>query len=220
MTPLTVLLVEDHVLVREGLRSVVEKIGGVRVVGEASNGREALEAVAELAPELVLMDVTMPEMNGLEATRRIREAHPGTRILILSAHANEEYVYQALRAGASGYLLKDDDRSEFTRALRATERGDTYLSPTLREVAVDELLEQAREEGPAATPLDLLTPRQREVLQLMAEGNTTREIAEKLDVSPKTVETHRRDIRERLEIQDLAGLVKFAIRTGLVTPED
>lgn len=218
MTPLTVLLVEDHALVREGLRSVLARIGGVQVVGEASNGREALNAVEELEPELVLMDISMPEMNGLEAARRIRSAHPGTRILILSAHANEEYVYQALRIGAAGYLLKDDDRSEFARALRSVERGETYLSPALSDVTVDELLEQAREEG-AAGPLDLLTSRQREVLQLMAEGNTTREIAEKLDVSPKTVETHRRDIRERLEIEDLAGLVKFAVRTGLVSPE-
>ncbi len=219
MTPFTVLLVEDHALVREGLRSVIGKISGVELVGEASNGRNALEAVRELEPDLVLMDISMPEMNGLEATRRLRDDHPRVRVLILSAHANEEYVYQALRAGACGYLLKDDDRSEFTRALRAVERGETYLSPSLGESAVTELLERAGA-GSVATPLDLLTPRQREVLQLVAEGNTTREIAGKLAVSPKTVETHRRDIRERLEIEDLAGLVKFAIRTGLVTPEE
>lgn len=218
MSPLTVLLVEDHALVREGLRSVVEKVGGVRVVGEASNGREAVEAVEELRPELVLMDISMPEMNGLEAARRIRQAHPGTRILMLSAHANEEYVYQALRIGADGYLLKDGDRSQFAEALRALERGQTFLSPDLRKMVADDLLEEARKEG-TATPLDLLTSRQREVLQLMAEGNTTREIAEKLDLSPRTVETHRRDIRGRLEIDDLAGLVRFAVRTGLVSPD-
>lgn len=219
MTPFTVLLVEDHALVREGLRSVIGKIAGVELVGEASNGRNAVEAAWELEPDLVLMDISMPEMNGLEATRRLRDDHPRIRVLILSAHANEEYVYQALRAGASGYLLKDDDRSEFTRALRLVERGETYLSPSLGETTVTKLLERAGA-GSAATPLDLLTPRQREVLQLVAEGNTTREIAGKLAVSPKTVETHRRDIRERLEIEDLAGLVKFAIRTGLVTPEE
>lgn len=218
MEEIRVVLVENHAIVSAGLRSLLEGRDDVRVIAEEADGRSAVETVADTGPDLVLMDISLPEMNGIEATRRILERQPRTRVLILSVHADEEHVYRALEAGASGYLLKEADREELELAIRSVMRGDVYLSPAISDSVVQRYLKGGGEDVPMS-PLELLTPRQREVLQLVAEGNTTKEIADKLDLSPKTVETHRSDIMSRLGIRDVAGLVRFAVRTGLVEPE-
>jgi len=219
MTPIRVVLVDDHALVRAGIRALLENIEGVAVVAEAGDGRAALWAVAEHQPHVVLMDIAMAGLNGLEATARIVREHPAVRVVILSMHANEEYVLRALQAGAIGYLLKDADTAELELAVRAAARGEAYLSPGVsrhliadyvRRVGRDPQLVESLSHG-----LSLLTPRQREVLQLIAEGRTTREIARLLNISVKTVETHRAQLMERLDIHDVAGLVRYAIRAGL-----
>ena len=213
MNNLRVLLVEDHTLVRAGFKALLEKIEGILVVGEVSDGRNAVKMAKELEPDVVLMDIAMPGMNGLEATRRIRQECPRTKILMLSMYTNEEYLKEALRAGASGYLLKDADRNELELAIKAVWRGETYLTPGMAKFAVDAYCRK----GEAQTgPLARLTGRQREILQLIAEGCSTKQIAQRLDLSVKTVETHRAQLMERLDIHDVPGLVRLAIRTGLV----
>jgi DNA-binding NarL/FixJ family response regulator len=218
MTSLKVLLVDNHTLVRAGIRALLEQIPNVVVIGEAGDGREALKLVEAQRPDLVLMDITMPVMNGLEATARIVKEFPGTRIVMLSVHTDEEYVLQALRAGAAGYLLKDAGRVELEIAVAAVARGETYLSPAVSRHVVGDYVRRtgSGKEG----RLETLTPRQREILQLVAEGKSTKEIASILDVSVKTVETHRAQLMERLDIHDVAGLVRYAIRTGVVTADD
>lgn len=216
MLPIQLVIADNHTLVRAGFRSLVEDLDGVEVVGEAENGREALQLVETLKPQVVLMDIAMPEMNGLEATTRIAREFPNVRVLILSMHANEEYVYQALRAGASGYLLKDSGTEELDLALRAIARGETYLCPAVSKYVVSDYV-RCLGEGPP--PLDQITPRQREILQLIAEGKSTKDIADMLYISTKTVETHRSQLMDRLDIHDIAGLVRYAIRTGLVMLE-
>jgi len=216
MSPIRVLLAEDHTLVRAGIRALLEGLAGVQVVAEAGDGREALQLVAAHQPDLVLMDIAMAGLNGLEATGRIVKEFPHVRVIILSMHANEEYVLQALRAGAAGYLLKDAGTAELELAVRAAARGEIYLSPAVSRHVIADYMRRA---GSELTLLDQLTPRQREILQLIAEGRTTREIANILQVSVKTVETHRAQLMERLDIHDVAGLVRFAIRVGLVNNE-
>jgi len=211
--PLRVLLAEDHTLVRAGIRALLESLDGVEVVAEAADGREALRLAQAHAPDILLMDITMKELNGLEATARLAKERSATRVIILSMHADQAYVRQALQAGAAGYLLKGADLAELELALKAVTRGDTYLSPSVSKGLVGDLLNG---KAPEANPLDELTLRQREVLQLVAEGKTTKEIAGRLNLSIKTVETHRAQLMERLNIHDVAGLVKFAIRVGLV----
>jgi DNA-binding NarL/FixJ family response regulator len=215
--PVRILLAEDHTLVRAGIRALLESLDGVEVVAEAADGREALRLTQAHAPDILLMDITMKEMNGLEAAARLAREHSATRVIILSMHADQLYVRQALQAGAAGYLLKGADVAELELALKAVARGDTYLSPSVSKDLVGGLLNG---KAPAANPLDTLTPRQREILQLIAEGRTTKEIAGKLDLSIKTVETHRAQLMERLDIHDVAGLVKFAIRAGLVQADE
>lgn len=218
MTPLKILLVDNHTLVRAGIRALLEQIPNVLVVGEAGDGREALKLVEQYRPHLVFMDITMPVMNGLEATVRVVKEFPGTRVVMLSVHTDEEYVLQALRAGAAGYLLKDAGRVELEIAVAAVARGETYLSPAVSRHVVGDYVRRTGSglEG----RLETLTPRQREILQLIAEGKSTKEIASILDVSVKTVETHRAQLMERLDIHDVAGLVRYAIRTGVVTADD
>lgn len=208
-----ILLADDHHLVRTGMRALLQSFPNVEVVGETGDGREAIELVQTLAPNIVLMDIAMPGLNGLDATARIVKEFPHTRVIILSMHANEEYVQQALRAGAAGYLLKNAAPEELGLAIQAVTRGETWLSPAISRLVVEEYL-GAR--GETAGPLAQLTPRQREILQLIAEGKTTKQIAAALAVSIKTVETHRTQLMERLGIRDVAGLVRFAIRHGLV----
>ena len=213
MSLLRVLLAEDHTLVRAGIRALLESLEGVEVVAEAADGREALRLAKAHAPDILLMDITMKEMNGLEAAARLAKEHSMTRVIILSMHAEPIYVRQALQAGAAGYLLKGSDVAELELALKAVTRGDTYLSPSVSKALVGGLLTG---KAPPANPMDELTPRQREILQFIAEGKTTKEIASRLDLSVKTVETHRAQLMERLDIHEVAGLVKFAIRVGLI----
>ena len=204
-----VLLADDHTLVRAGLKMLVADMHDVEVVGEAAHGREAVDMAAELKPDVVLMDINMPELNGLNATERIIRRLPRTRVIILSMLGSEAYVEQALRFGASGYLLKDADAVELGIAIKAVARGDTYLSPAAARHAA-----ALARRGSAGS--DPLTARQREILQLVVEGQTTKEIAQKLALSARTVETHRTQIMERLQIRDTAGLVRYAIRMGLI----
>ncbi len=218
MKTFRIVLADDHALVRAGIRELVQKLPGVEVVAEASNGRQALEIVQAQMPDLVLLDIGMKELNGLEVAERITREHPGVKALILSMHANEEYVLRALRAGASGYMLKDSAITELKLAIEAVLAGKTYLSPAISRNVIDSYLN--RTAAPARkNSLDLLTPRQREILQLIAEGNSTKEIAANLNLSAKTVETHRAQLMERLDIYDVASLVRFAIREGLIQPE-
>lgn len=213
---LKIILCEDHKLVRAGINSLIEGFRGIDVVGEASDGREGLALVRKLQPDMVLMDIAMPGLNGLEATARLVKNHTGVKVIMLSMYANEEYVLQALRAGASGYLLKDAATSELKSAIETVARGEIYLSPAISRTVIDDYL--GRLEIPV-DPLEKLTPRQREILQLIVEGHSTRQIAGILHVSTKTVETHRAQLQERLGIRDVPGLVRFAIRAGLISSD-
>ena len=213
MKPIRVLLADDHALVRAGVRTLLHNLEGVEVVGEASDGRNALSLVKSHRPDLIMLDISMAGMNGLEAAARINKEYPSTKVLMLSAHANEEYVGQALRAGAAGYLLKDASLAELELAVRSVARGETYLSPAVSKHVIQDYV---RRVGGERGTIELLTPRQREILQLIAEGNSTKGISRALHISVKTVETHRAQLMDRLDIRDVAGLVRYAIRVGLV----
>ncbi|MCX6033001.1 MAG: response regulator transcription factor [Chloroflexi bacterium] len=215
MSTIRVLLAEDHALVRAGFAALLRSLPGIEVVAEAGDGREALRLVETHRPAVVFMDIAMSGLNGLDATAQIVRDFPQARVVILSMHANEEYVLQALRVGAAGYLLKDAGLGELELAVRAVARGETYLSPAVSKHVIADYVR--RTAGAPATAGDPLTPRQREVLQLIAEGRTVKEIAQILAVSEKTVETHRAQLMARLDIHDIAGLVRYALRAGLVT---
>ena len=216
MNERTLILADDHALVRAGLRALLDDIDGVRVVAEAGDGLEAIELVRRHQPDVLLLDITLPGMNGLEVAARIQKRDWPTRVLLVSMHAGPEYVARALAAGAAGYLIKDSAFEELEAALAAVLAGQEYLSRALDHTVVRDL-ERLVDQG--QTELDLLTPRQREILQLVAEGVSTRDIAARLSVSVKTVETHRAQLMDRLGIHDVPGLVRFAIRMGLVTPD-
>lgn len=216
MTAMRVILAEDHTLVRAGIRALLENLPGVEVVGEAGDGQEALRLIAQHQPDVVVMDIGMPKLNGLEAAARVARDHPQTRVIILSMHLNEEYVLRALHAGAAGYLLKDAGTAELELALQAVARGDTYLSPPVSKRVIADYVQRVER---LVDPLERLTPRQREILPLIAEGHTVRAMAQSLNISVKTVETHRAQLMERLDIHDVAGLVRYAMRRGLITPE-
>jgi DNA-binding NarL/FixJ family response regulator len=215
MEGLKILLVEDHELVRAGMCELLCKLSQVGEVSEASNGRDALRMIERLQPDLVFMDIAMPDMNGLEATARIRKQYPRIHIIMLSMYSTEEYVLQALRAGAAGYLLKDSGKVELELAIRAVTQGQTYLSPTVA-THVAEYMRRVEQNTADLPVTEQLTPRQREILQLIAEGRSTQEIAQALVISIKTVETHRSQLMQRLGIFDVAGLVRYAVRTGIV----
>jgi len=214
-----VVLADDHNLVRAGIRALLERLPEVEVVGEAGDGREALALIARERPDVALLDIGMPELNGLEAAERIARETPRTRLVMLSMHASETYVAQALKVGVAGYMLKEACADELPLLLRSIMRGDTYLSPGVSKQVVDALRARLEEGAPRPRLADLLTPRQREILQLVAEGKSTKEIAQALDLSTKTVETHRAQLMDRLDIHDVAGLVRYAIRAGLVSAE-
>jgi DNA-binding NarL/FixJ family response regulator len=216
MNPIRILLCDDHLLIRASLKSLIGEFPGIEVVGEAGDGREALDHVAKLRPNVVIMDIAMPGLNGLEATRRLVKDYPQVHVVMLSMHADESHVLQALRAGASGYVLKGSAPRELEMAIEAVARGEIFLSPAISKHVIDVYLNRA--EG-QTNSLDLLTPRQREILQLIAEGKSSKQIAQILDASVKTIESHRASLMERLDIHDVAGLVRYAIRHGLVSPE-
>lgn len=216
MKPIRMVLADDHALVRAGVRALLQTLPDIEVVAETGDGREALTLIETHRPDVVLMDIAMPGMNGLEVAARVAKDLPGVRVIILSMHASEEYVLKALRAGATGYLLKDAATAELELAVRAAVRGETYLSPMISKHVIGDYV---RRVGGEASSLEQLTPRQREILQLIAEGRTTKEIAHMLNISVKTVETHRAQLMERLDIHDVAGLVRYAIRVGMVSPD-
>lgn len=210
-----VMVAEDHALVRAGLKLLLQKLEGVEVVAEAGDGLDVVKMVPSIRPDIVLMDIAMPGLNGLEATARIRKENPSTRVILLSMFGSEDHLRQALDAGASGYLLKGADLEELGRAIQVVSRGDSYLTPSVAKHTIDILRQRNMGLG---GPLDRLTPRQREILQLIAEGHSTKSMADRLGLSVKTVETHRAQLMERLNIHDIAGLVRFAIQVGLIHP--
>ena len=211
------LLADDHPIVRAGVRAELEKIPGAEVVAEAADGRQALELVAAHKPDLLFIDISMPNLNGLETAIRVTRDFPGTKVIILSRHKNEEYVWQALKAGAAGYLVKSAVIGEIAEAARRVHAGEIYLS---RDIS-DRFLKKfpLHQIAHKKSPLDQLTERQREILQLIAEGQTTIGIGLMLNISPKTVEYHRAQLMDRLKIHDIPGLVRFALRTGLISTE-
>ena len=229
-----VLIADDHRMVREGLRSLLSDQPDLEVVAEADNGRQALELAAEHQPDVVVMDVAMPQLNGIEATRRLMNDQPGTKVVALSMHSDRRYVSEALKAGASAYLLKDGAFDELVSAIRAVIANKVYLSPRVAGVVVDDYLhrlpgsrgesgadagESGARGGDASNAFQKLTAREREVLQLMAEGFATKEVASRLHVSVKTVETHRRQLMEKLQLYSVAEVTKYAIREGLTSLE-
>jgi DNA-binding NarL/FixJ family response regulator len=218
MTAMRVVVADDHTLFRSGLRALIDGFVGITVVGEAGDGREALRLVAEHRPDVVLMDISMPDLNGLEAAAQVVRDFPEVKVLVLSMHPDEAYVNRALKAGATGYLLKTASGPELEMAIRAVARGDLYLGPRVaKRVLPDYLTRRGDAEPPDA--MERLTRRQREILQLVAEGRTSKQIAQHLGLSVKTVERHRADVMHRLDIHDIAGLVRWAVGHGLVTFE-
>ena len=227
MNPLRVILVDDHNLVRAGFRSLLENIPEVEIVAEADNGYSALELIRAHKPDMVLMDIALPDITGLDVTARVTQEYPSIKVVLLSMYDNEEYVLRAMEIGAAGYLLKDADASEFELAIHAIANGKAYLSPAISSRVIESY--QARVSTPKQ-PITLptgpqnhadspLTTRQREVLRLIAEGFTTKEIAQQLNLSVKTVDAHRTQLMRELDIHDIAGLVRYAIRIGLVSAE-
>jgi len=215
--PIRILLVDDHALVRAGIRTLLEKRSNIEVVGEASDGLEAIRLVEKLEPDIVIMDLAMPVLNGFRVTRHLARTFPRVRVVILSMYSDEEYVYLAVRAGAAGYLLKGASAEQLRLAVKTVAQGGTYHSPSVSETMIMKYRDLADTEE---SLLRSLSPRQVEVLKLVAEGKTTKQIALELNISVKTVETHRMTLMERLDIYDIPGLVRFAIRVGLVTLEN
>jgi DNA-binding NarL/FixJ family response regulator len=214
MKNLRIILADDHALVRAGLRALLHEMG-VQVLAEAGNGWEVLQRVAELQPDVVLMDIAMPELNGLEATARLTQEFPNVRVVILSMHANVEYARRAIQAGAVGYLLKNAKAAELETALTAVAQGEVYLSPAVAKFVAADYTRRSQDKSPAYLRL---TPRQAEILKLITKGYTRKQIAEKLDISVKTFDTYRAQLMQLLDVQDAAGLVRVAAQQGLVAP--
>ena len=213
----TILLADDHTVVRQGLRALLEGEPDLTVIGEAADGLDAVQRTERLRPDVLVVDLMMPGLGGLEVVRQVRQRVPGTHVVVLSMHANEAYVLEALRNGASGYVLKDASVTELVQAVRTAHQGHRYLSPVLSERAIAAYVEQTR-----PTPVDLydtLTTREREVLHLAAEGRTNAEIAARLTISPRTAETHRTNLLRKLGLQNQTDLIRYALRRGLL-PDD
>lgn len=215
----TVFLADDHAVVRDGLQTLLEIQGDCTVIGTASNGREATKEVRKLKPDVVIMDVSMPELNGIDATRQILEDCPETLVIILSMHATEEHIHRAMQAGAKGYLLKESAGEEVVTAVHTVQAGSRYLSKQVSEILIDNYV-SGKPGDERHKPLEQLSNREREILQLVVEGHTSASIAESICLSPKTVETYRSRIMTKLSIKTIPGLVKFALRHGLISLED
>jgi DNA-binding NarL/FixJ family response regulator len=209
--PIRVLIVDGQILIRAGIRLLLERLPNLEVIAEANDGLEALSLVAEYEPQIIIIELAMPDANGFEVIERLAKSHPNTKVIVLSIYSDEENVGQALRAGVAGYLFKDTSMDELEVAIRSIARGETYLSPQVSKPIIAEYLRL----GGIAHPAEILSIRQRQVLELIAEGKNTKEIALTLNISVKTVETHRAKLMQRLEIHDVAGLVRYAIKTGL-----
>lgn len=217
MSPIRILIADDHNLIRAGIIALLRDVDGVEVVAEASDGREAIDLIDRNFLDVVLTDIAMPRMAGLELTARVVRDYPRVKVIILSMHSDEEYVCQAFLAGARGYLLKSSCTAELELAIRSVVQGETYLSPAISRQGIDEYVSRTRGEARSPQPL---TPRQLQVLRGIAAGKTTKAIARSLGISAKTVETHRSLLMERLSIRDVAGLVRYALRLGLVSPDE
>ncbi len=216
MSRIKVLLADDHLILREGIRLLLEKVSDMEIVGEADNGEEAVAKVEHLAPDVVLMDITMPRMNGLEATRQIKQKHPEMKILILTMHETDQYIAGMLEAGASGYVVKAATSSELISAIRAVYQVDVHLYPSIARMLVEDYMQRVKT-GEEKTSYDVLTPREREVLAYVAEDKQNKEIAKLLNVSIRTVQTHRSNLMDKLGAHDRTELVKYAIRKGIIT---
>ncbi|HJX35462.1 MAG TPA: response regulator transcription factor [Dehalococcoidales bacterium] len=213
MNKIKVLLVDDHAIMRDGIRALLSIHDDIKIVGEASEGQEAIEKTQDLSPDVVVMDVAMPDMDGIEATRRIRKQSPKVKVIVLTQYDNKEYVLSAIKAGAAGYVPKRALGSELVSAVRAVNRGESFLYPSAAAALIDDYRRQAK----TADPYDQLTPREREILKLIAEGHSSREIADTLFISLKTVYGHRTKIMEKLGLRNRTDLFKFAVRKGLLT---
>lgn len=216
MDNIKVLLAEDHTIVRKGLRSLLDKESGIKVIGEAEDGRDAIKKTEALQPDVVVMDIAMPGLNGLEATRQIKKRFPGMKIIILTVHANEEYVLQTLRAGASGYLVKKAAPADLIKAIQVVYKGDSYLSPSISRTVIDEYIRQAETKSEREIIYGKLTNREREVFQLIIEGHKNREIANLLHVCIKTVETHKAHIMDKLNVHSTAEIIRYAMDKDLI----
>jgi DNA-binding NarL/FixJ family response regulator len=205
-----ILLADDHAVVRQGFARILQGEGDLEVVGEAADGREAVQKAIELKPDIVIMDVSMPELNGIEATRRLQKDHPRIRVLALSMHKDNVFVREILRAGAAGYLLKDAIDQELLTAVRAVASGEGYLSPSVSEAVLSDYRKHVTD------PIDLLSSREREILQMLAEGKTNKEVAQVLNISVYTVDAHRGRIMEKLNLHSIGEMVRFAMRNGLI----
>lgn len=212
---ISVFLADDHRVLRDGLRILLDSQDDIQVVGEAENGNQAIEGITRVKPNVAVMDISMPELNGIEAAQAVHEALPETGIVILSIHSDLEHIFRALQAGAQGYILKESAGSEVVSAVRAVYLGRRYLSPSVRDAVMESYIQNSQTQS----PLELLSSREREVMQLTAEGNTSAAIADKLGLSPKTVETYRSRLMLKIGVRDLPGLVRFAIKHG-ITPLD
>lgn len=211
-----VLLADDHAVVRDGLRFLLEAQGDIVVVGDAADGRLAVRQAQQLQPDVVVMDIAMPELNGIDATQQVRELCPSTHVLILSMHSTAEHIFRALQAGARGYLLKESAGTELVEAVRSVKAGRRYLSEKIVDTVVDDYVDQSQATL-GKSPLERLSPREREILQLVVEGKSSAEIGERLFISAKSVETYRSRLMQKLGISDLPSLIKFAIQHGLTT---
>jgi DNA-binding NarL/FixJ family response regulator len=214
---ISVFLADDHTVVRDGLRFLLEAQQGIQVIGDAADGRDTVRQVLELRPDIVVMDIVMPGLNGIDATRQICEGCPSTQVIMLSMYSTSEHIFRALRAGARGYLLKESAGYEVAEAIRAVYAGQRYLSSKITDTVVDGYLRQS-EITQAEGPLARLSPREREILQLVVEGQSSAEVANLLSLSPKTIDTYRSRLMEKLGIKDLPGLIKFAVQHGLTPP--
>jgi len=216
MKQIRILLADDHNVVRKGLRLLLESQPGFTVVGEAADGREAVEQAEKTRPDVVVLDIAMPKLSGTEAAQRIGEALPGTAIVILSMHSDEGYVLRALKAGAKGYLLKDSAEGDLIEAIKAVSEGKTFFSPEITKILVEDYVREIRTRG-LEDSYELLTSREREILQLLASGKSNKEVAADLGLSPYTVETHRRNLQEKLNLHSFAELILYAARKGLIS---
>ncbi len=214
MGKIKVLVADDHTILRQGIKALLDNQEGIEVIGEAKDGREALAIIEETLPDVVLMDIAMPGLNGLEATRRIKKKFPRMKVLVLTMYTNEEYIFQILNAGANGYLVKETAFQDLISAIKAVYKNEAFMSPSISKKVINSYIKKAQDEEEQTC--EILTTREREILQLIAEGNSSKKIAELLFISPKTVETHRTHIMDKLNIHNRTGLIKYAIRKGMV----
>jgi len=214
MGKIKVLVADDHTILRQGIKALLDNQEGIEVIGEAKDGREALAIIEETLPDVILMDIAMPGLNGLEATRRIKKKFPRMKVLVLTMYTNEEYIFQILNAGANGYLVKETAFQDLISAIKAVYKNEAFMSPSISKKVINSYIKKAQDDEEQTC--EILTTREREILQLIAEGHSSKKIAELLFISPKTVETHRTHIMDKLNIHNRTGLIKYAIRKGMV----